>query len=78
MASLEEKMINLEEWRASQTYLRLWTSPRFRKFLKIQENCQFKEKRDQFKRMAGQPDLSDFVDLAQISKISQNPGKWPV
>ena len=36
------------------------------------------EKSDQITRMAGQPDLFDFVDLAQISKISQNPEKWPV
>jgi preprotein translocase subunit Sss1 len=33
------------------------------------------EKSDQFTRIAGQPDLFDYVDLAQISKISQNPRK---
>ena len=32
------------------------------------------EKSNQFTRMAGQPDLFDSVDLAQISEISRNPG----
>ena len=35
------------------------------------------EKSDQFTRMEGQPNLFDFVYLAQISKNSQDPGKWP-
>jgi hypothetical protein len=36
------------------------------------------EKNHQFTRMAGQPNLFDSVDLAQISEISKNPGKQTV
>ena len=53
-------------------------APDFEKFSNSGKIAILKEKSDQFTRMAGQPHLFDFVDLAQISKISQNPGKWPV
>jgi len=36
------------------------------------------EKSNQITRMAGQPNLFDYLDLAQILKNSQDPGKWPV